>query len=65
MNKESTEFGGKMSLSKEDAILNCLERKRRRYEFLKSKCLGINNGSAYSKIMICANVTDLSSSWEM
>jgi len=52
-NKESTGVGGKMSVSKEDAILKCLGRKRRRYEFLNSKWLGINNGLAYSKIMIC------------
>jgi len=54
-----------MSVSKEDAILNCLDRERRRYEFLNSKWLGINNGSAYSKIMICADVTDLSNTWEL
>jgi len=36
-NKESIGGGGKMSVSKEDVLLKCLERKSGRYEFLNSK----------------------------
>jgi len=36
-NKESIGGGGKISISKEDVILKCLERKTERHEFLNSK----------------------------
>jgi hypothetical protein len=63
--RRALEEGGRCLYVRMTCFLKCLERMRRRHEFLSSKWLGFNKGLAYIKIMICADITDLSSSWEL